>query len=71
MPRVEYSGTTCPRGGNHDRWKPKNRPYHVVLEGSYVRADCDEISAFCNLNTIIGMVQFYSTLATDVDALRS
>jgi hypothetical protein len=39
------------RGGGHDRWKP-DRPYHVALEDSYVRARWDEINALCKLNGI-------------------
>jgi len=39
-----------PRGSG-DRLKP-NRPYHVALEDSYVRAHWSEIDALCKLNSI-------------------
>jgi hypothetical protein len=34
---------------NGYRWKPE-RPYHVALEDSYLRAHWDEIDALCRLN---------------------
>lgn len=37
--------------GSGYRWK-QNRPYHVAIEDSYMRAHWDEISALCRLNSI-------------------
>jgi hypothetical protein len=39
-----------PRGGGA-RWQ-RERPYHVALEDSYIRAHWDEIDALCKLNHI-------------------
>jgi hypothetical protein len=39
-----------PRGGG-PRWRA-NRPYHVALEDTYIRANWDEIYPLCRLNSL-------------------
>ena len=46
MPRQAFH----PRGGG-PRWRA-DRPYHVALEDSYLRAHWDEIDALCKFNSI-------------------
>jgi hypothetical protein len=40
----------CPRGGG-PRWRA-DRPYHVALEDTYIRAHWDEIYALCKINSL-------------------
>jgi hypothetical protein len=46
LPRQGFYG----QGRGH-RWKP-DRPYHVAIEDSYMRARWSEIDALCRLNSI-------------------
>jgi hypothetical protein len=39
-------------GGKGYRWNP-NRPYHVALEDSYLRAHWDEIDALCKIRVFV------------------
>jgi hypothetical protein len=40
-----------PRGGG-PRWRP-DRPYHVALEDTYIRAHWDEIYTLCKVNSLL------------------
>jgi hypothetical protein len=46
MPRQGF----YPRGGG-PRWRP-DRPYHVALEDTYIRAHWDEIYTLCQVNSL-------------------